>query len=105
MLIRLLLNKQLNRPLVLVLLKEACFLSQLNIKSKEFINRSIIIELHRNSLDFLLMWLSDFTNFTLKYKDIRIYVNQKKRDETLANRPTFDPNLYELAKKYLSFNS
>ena len=60
---------------------EACFLSSLDIKSKEFINRSIIIELHRNSLDFLLLWFSDFTKFTLKYKNKKIYLNQEKLDE------------------------
>jgi AAA15 family ATPase/GTPase len=81
---------------------EACFLSSLDIKSKEFINRSIIIELHRNSLDFLLLWLSDFTEFTLKYKNKKIYVNQKKLDEHKSSN--FSVNWNDVVTKYSSFS-
>jgi len=56
---------------------EACFLGSIeDKKSKKFIENSIIIELHRNSLDFLLQWMLNYKEFKLKY--IKSYTSINK---------------------------
>ncbi len=54
---------------------EACYLFSIDIQSKEFVNRSIVIEMHRNSLDFLLEWVNDYQEFKLKYINSRVAIN------------------------------
>ena len=54
---------------------EACYLELSRKKAKDFVQASIILELHRNSLDFLLEWLNDYTLFKLKHINSKILIN------------------------------
>ena len=54
---------------------EACFLGLPKKNTKEYIENTLIIELHRNSLDFLLEWMDDFTLFIFKYEQSLISIN------------------------------
>jgi len=54
---------------------EACLLGSVKKNSEEYIKFSVIIELHRNSLDFLLEWFNDYSTFKLKYINSNILIN------------------------------
>ena len=54
---------------------EACLLGLSWRNPRELLESSIILELHRNSLDFLLEWFKDYTAFNFKYMDTNILIN------------------------------
>ncbi len=54
---------------------EACLLGLSWKNSKELFENFIILELHRNSLNFLLEWFKDYTAFKFKYIDSYILIN------------------------------
>ncbi len=65
---------------------EACYLADIYNESREFINRSIVIELHRNSLDFILQWILDYSQFELKYKQAIISINNIDIKDEFSSR-------------------
>jgi len=62
---------------------EACFLGSVEKKTKKFIERSLIIELHRNSLNFLMEWINDFKKFKRKYEKALIEINKSIENKSL----------------------
>ena len=57
---------------------EACYLFSVDIQNKKFVNRFIVIEMYRDSLNFLLEWMNDYKEFKLKYTDSFVSINERK---------------------------